>query len=165
MVGGQQRVFRTSHSPDGSTASAVAGTPRRSATYGPHDPKVVWNAVGMKTIAFPQVGAEPEGAAPQLTRFAWLSIATAVATIGLKSVAYLVTGSVGLLSDAAESGVNLVAAVVALVALTVAPPPPRRRRIRGRSRPGRAAGSAWWPRRPGRTASATGRCAGIRRST
>ena len=77
----------------------------------------------MKKIAFPQVGAEPPGASPQLTRFAWLSIATAVVTIGLKSGAYLVTGSVGLLSDAAESLVNLVAAVVALIALTVAARP------------------------------------------
>ena len=77
----------------------------------------------MKKISFPLVGAEPEGAAPQLTRFAWLSIATAVVTIVLKTGAYLVTGSVGLLSDAAESGVNLVAAVVALIALTVAARP------------------------------------------
>ncbi|MEO0018879.1 MAG: hypothetical protein RLZZ522_2162, partial [Verrucomicrobiota bacterium] len=35
-----------------------------------------------------------------LTRFAWISIAAAVVTIGLKSAAYLVTGSVGLYSDA-----------------------------------------------------------------
>jgi cation diffusion facilitator family transporter len=74
-------------------------------------------------IAFPQVGAEHEGASPKLTKFAWLSIATALATIGLKSGAYLVTGSVGLLSDAAESVVNLIAAVVALIALTVAARP------------------------------------------
>jgi cation diffusion facilitator family transporter len=78
----------------------------------------------MRRIVFPQVGAEPEGAPPSLTRFAWLSIAAAVLTIGLKSGAYLLTGSVGLLSDAAESGVNLVAAVVALVALHVAARPP-----------------------------------------
>ena len=58
-----------------------------------------------------------------LTKFAWLSIAAALVTIGLKSGAYLLTGSVGLLSDAAESLVNLVAAVVALVALTVAARP------------------------------------------
>jgi cation diffusion facilitator family transporter len=44
-------------------------------------------------------------------------------TIGLKSGAYLLTGSVGLLSDAAESGVNLIAAVVALVALQIAARP------------------------------------------
>ncbi|MEI7646483.1 MAG: cation diffusion facilitator family transporter [Chloroflexales bacterium] len=59
-----------------------------------------------------------------LTRFAWLSIAAAILTIGLKSGAYLVTGSVGLLSDALESVVNLVAAIVALVVLTVAARPP-----------------------------------------
>lgn len=58
-----------------------------------------------------------------LTRFAWLSIAAAVATIGLKFGAYLLTGSVGLLSDAAESVVNLVAAVVALIALSIAARP------------------------------------------
>src|SRR3954469_3089147 len=63
------------------------------------------------------------GGAVSLTRFAWLSIAAAVATIGLKSVAYLVTGSVGLLSDAAESVVNLVAAIIALIALRVAARP------------------------------------------
>ena len=59
-----------------------------------------------------------------LTRFAWLSIGTAVLTISLKAVAYLLTGSVGLLSDALESGVNLVAAIMALVALTIAAQPP-----------------------------------------
>jgi len=77
----------------------------------------------MRRIAFPQVGAEPEGTPPRLTRFAWLSIAAAVLTIALKSEAYLLTGSVGLLSDAAESLVNLVAAVVALIALHVAARP------------------------------------------
>ena len=41
----------------------------------------------------------------------------------LKASAYLLTGSVGLLSDAAESVVNLVAAVVALIALRVAARP------------------------------------------
>jgi cation diffusion facilitator family transporter len=77
----------------------------------------------MRSISFPLVGAEPHGTPPQLTRFAWLSIAAAVMTIALKSVAYLLTGSVGLLSDAAESVVNLVAAVVVLVALHVAARP------------------------------------------
>jgi len=77
----------------------------------------------MRQIAFPQVGAETEGAPTRLAKFAWLSIAAAVLTIGLKSGAYLLTGSVGLLSDAAESGVNLIAAVVALVALHVAARP------------------------------------------
>lgn len=58
-----------------------------------------------------------------LTKFAWLSIAAAVSTIALKTVAYLVTGSVGLLSDALESVINLVAAVFALWMLTVASRP------------------------------------------
>jgi cation diffusion facilitator family transporter len=59
-----------------------------------------------------------------LTRFAWLSIAAAIATIGLKSVAYWLTGSVGLLSDAVESLVNLIGAIVALIMLTIAARPP-----------------------------------------
>ena len=49
-----------------------------------------------------------------LSRYAWLSIGTALATIALKGAAAWLTGSVGLLSDAAESVVNLIAAVVAL---------------------------------------------------
>jgi cation diffusion facilitator family transporter len=60
---------------------------------------------------------------PNLTRFAWLSIAAALATIALKTVAYVLTGSVGLLSDAVESIVNLVGAVMALSMLTVASRP------------------------------------------
>lgn len=58
-----------------------------------------------------------------LTRFAWLSILAALLTMALKTLAWWVTGSVGLLSDAMESVVNLVAAVVALVALRVASQP------------------------------------------
>lgn len=59
-----------------------------------------------------------------LTRYAWLSIAAAVSTIVLKTGAYLLTGSVGLLSDAVESIINLVAAVVALGMLSIAARPP-----------------------------------------
>ncbi|MBB1054533.1 cation diffusion facilitator family transporter [Dietzia sp. B44] len=58
-----------------------------------------------------------------LKKFAWLSVATSIVTISLKMVAWWVTGSVGLLADAAESVVNLVAAVVALIAITVAERP------------------------------------------
>jgi cation diffusion facilitator family transporter len=61
---------------------------------------------------------------PSLTRFAWLSIAAALLTISLKAGAYWLTGSVGLLSDALESLVNLVAASVALVVLIIAARPP-----------------------------------------
>src|SRR5580765_2392830 len=59
----------------------------------------------------------------KLTRFAWLSLGAAVATMGLKVLAYLLTGSVGLLSDAMESLVNLAGALMALGMLTVAARP------------------------------------------
>jgi cation diffusion facilitator family transporter len=58
-----------------------------------------------------------------LTRFAWISIAAAVVTIVLKTVAYQLTGSVGLLSDAIESLVNLVGGIMALSMLTIAARP------------------------------------------
>ena len=61
---------------------------------------------------------------PALARFAWLSIGAAILTIGLKTMAYLFTGSVGLLSDALESLVNLVSAVLALIVLHIAARPP-----------------------------------------
>jgi cation diffusion facilitator family transporter len=70
-----------------------------------------------------QAGVNEPARQVDLTRYAWLSIGAAVATIGLKLAAYLLTGSVGLLSDAAESVVNLVAAVIALIALIVAARP------------------------------------------
>lgn len=63
-------------------------------------------------------------APPSLTRFAWLSIGAALATIALKTVAWRLTGSVGLLSDALESLVNLVAATMTLSMLVVAQKPP-----------------------------------------
>lgn len=59
-----------------------------------------------------------------LTRFAWLSITAAILTIGLKATAYFLTQSVGLLSDAMESLVNLVGALMALSMLTIAARPP-----------------------------------------
>ena len=52
-----------------------------------------------------------------------LSTAAAVMTIVLKSLAWRLTGSVGLLSDAMESGVNLIAAIGAFWALTLAAKP------------------------------------------
>jgi cation diffusion facilitator family transporter len=58
-----------------------------------------------------------------LVRFAYISVIAALATISLKAAAYLLTGLIGLLSDALESLVNLVAALVALVALWVAARP------------------------------------------
>lgn len=59
-----------------------------------------------------------------LAIYGWLSITAAIATILLKSYAYWLTGSVGLLSDALESLINLVAAIIVLVTLSIASRPP-----------------------------------------
>src|SRR5512139_361888 len=69
-----------------------------------------------------------------LKKYAWLSIGAAVATIVLKTAAFLLTGSVGLLSDAAESLVNLAGAVVALRMLSVAARPPDESHPHGHSK-------------------------------
>jgi cation diffusion facilitator family transporter len=66
-----------------------------------------------------------------LQKFLWLSIAAAVVTITMKATAAALTGSVGLLSDAAESVVNLVAAVVALIAVRVSEKPEDREHAYG----------------------------------
>ncbi len=58
-----------------------------------------------------------------LKRYAWLSIAAALATILLKGWAWWLTGSVGLLSDALESFVNLAGAMMALAMLSLAATP------------------------------------------
>jgi cation diffusion facilitator family transporter len=60
----------------------------------------------------------------RLERYAWLSVAAALATIVLKGFAWWLTGSVGLLSDAVESLVNLAAALLALSMLRLAAAPP-----------------------------------------
>jgi cation diffusion facilitator family transporter len=59
-----------------------------------------------------------------LTRYAWLSITAALITMGLKVIAYLLTRSVGLLSDALESAVNLGAGLLALTTLSIGARPP-----------------------------------------
>jgi cation diffusion facilitator family transporter len=78
------------------------------------------------------------GTAPEdrsfLTRFAWLSIAAALATIALKAAAYFFTGSVGLLSDALESLVNLIGALMALAMLSLAARPPDEAHAYGHSK-------------------------------
>ena len=56
--------------------------------------------------------------------YTFLSIGAALLTLALKAGAYFLTGSVGLLSDAAESCVNLVAAIIATWAVTYAAKPP-----------------------------------------
>lgn len=67
--------------------------------------------------------ATESGSRPDLTRYALLSIATAIVVIVMKLIAWRVSGSVGLLSDALESLVNLVAAVAAFFALRVVAKP------------------------------------------
>lgn len=60
---------------------------------------------------------------PSLQRYAWLSLGTSIVVFGMKIVAWLITGSVGLFSDALESTVNIVAAVVAIIAIRAASRP------------------------------------------
>ena len=71
----------------------------------------------------PSAAPEVALSRPTLRRYAVASLIAAAVTIALKGTAYLVTGSVGLLSDALESVVNLLAAGMALLALTIAARP------------------------------------------
>lgn len=66
----------------------------------------------------------PPSPGKSLTKYAWLSVAAAIATITLKAGAFYMTGSVGLLSDALESLVNLAGAIIALTVLAIAARPP-----------------------------------------
>lgn len=91
-----------------------AGSPSGS-KRGPGEPKVS-TSVSNEGPA--------EGADRRLFRLLWLSVAAAVLTIALKTAAWIATDSVGLLSDALESVVNLVAAVTAIGALYLASRPP-----------------------------------------
>lgn len=77
----------------------------------------------MTATRAPSVGRDA-GGHRLLVRYMLVSLAAAIATILLKVLAAAITGSVGFLSDAMESGVNLVAAVVALLALRTAARPP-----------------------------------------
>jgi divalent metal cation (Fe/Co/Zn/Cd) transporter len=81
----------------------------------------------VQRLAFPRVGAEPEVPTAGLERFAWLSIAAAVVTIALKTGAFTLTGSVGLLSDAAESRRSLptTTTTTATARRSTSPPAPR----------------------------------------
>ncbi|MEO6996511.1 MAG: cation diffusion facilitator family transporter [Terracoccus sp.] len=80
------------------------------------------------------IAREPH--ATDLSRYAYISIAAAVVTITLKVWAWRLTGSVGLLSDAAESVVNLVAAVAMLIVLRVAVRPADSNHLFGHSKAG-----------------------------
>jgi len=80
---------------------------------------------GLKNIVSLKLNSNRQRAMQKtsLKKFIYLAIAAAVATIALKLFAYFLTGSVGLFSDALESGVNLIAAVVALFMITLAEKP------------------------------------------
>ncbi|MFO7663742.1 MAG: cation diffusion facilitator family transporter [Chloroflexota bacterium] len=69
-----------------------------------------------------------------LTRYAWLSLFTAIVIISLKVAAYRLTGSIGFLSDALETGANIIAAVITLIALVVAARPPDKDHAFGHSK-------------------------------
>lgn len=74
----------------------------------------------------------PKGWSPR--SYMLLALAAALVTVVLKAGAYAVTGSVGLLSDALESIINVVAALVAVGALTVAARPPDAEHAYGHSK-------------------------------
>ncbi len=69
-----------------------------------------------------------------LTHFAWLSVGAAILTIVLKTIAFLLTDSVGLLLDALESIVNLIGAFMALAMLTIAARPADEDHVYGHSK-------------------------------
>jgi cation diffusion facilitator family transporter len=69
-----------------------------------------------------------------LTRFAWISIAASLATMALKTVAWYITDSVSLLSDAVESIVNLLGGIMALAMLTIAARPSDKEHTFGHSK-------------------------------
>jgi len=69
-----------------------------------------------------------------LTRFALLSLAAAIVTITLKLAAWYVTDSIGMLSDALESVVNVVAAAATIWLLYLSARPPDDRHAYGYSK-------------------------------
>ena len=75
-----------------------------------------------RTWARPQaLSCAPRVEQPEdISRYAWLSLATGILVLALKTLAWQLTGSVGLLSDALESTVNIGAALVAVFALRAA---------------------------------------------
>ena len=58
-----------------------------------------------------------------LASIVWIPIIAAILTILIKSAAYFITGSVGFMSDAMESVINLIASIVAFISLTIAAQP------------------------------------------
>ncbi len=58
-----------------------------------------------------------------IAHIVWFSIIASVLTISIKSTAYFITGSVGFMSDAMESFINLIAGIIAFISLTIAARP------------------------------------------
>lgn len=85
----------------------------------------------LETGKIPRMSTRPNGS---LVRYAYLSVATALVTMAIKGVAFLVTNSVGLLSDALESTVNLTAALVAVRVLKEVGKPPDKEHAYGHSK-------------------------------
>jgi cation diffusion facilitator family transporter len=81
-----------------------------------------------------RTGMPMPGSSPRLTRYAWLSIAAAFSTLALKLLAWALTSSIGLLSDALESLVNVGAAVMLLSMLRIAARPADENHAYGRSK-------------------------------
>ncbi|MHB8974560.1 MAG: cation diffusion facilitator family transporter [Pirellulaceae bacterium] len=81
-----------------------------------------------------QSGERTGNSRSSLARFAQLSIGAALATILLKSAAFWITGSMGLLSDAVESLVNLAGAIIAFVMLVIAARPADDEHVYGHSK-------------------------------
>lgn len=69
-----------------------------------------------------------------ITKYAWLSIVTAILIIFLKVAAYRLTGSIGFLSDALESTANILSAIITLIALVIAARPPDREHTFGHTK-------------------------------
>src|SRR5690242_11975537 len=102
---------------------------RTTARWGARRRSVAWRTprCSLRSGYHPRVAVDRT-----LERYAWLSLVAAVVTIVLKTLAWYVTDSVGLLSDALEALINLAAALLALSMLRLAATPPDARHPYGR---------------------------------
>ena len=78
-----------------------------------------------------------------LSKYGYLSLAVGIVVLAMKLAAWMITGSVGLLSDALESLVNIAAAIVAIIALRAASRPPDRRHQFGHGKAEYFSALAW----------------------
>ncbi len=70
----------------------------------------------------------------KLTKFAYLSLAAAILTLGLKTTAYIWTNSIGILSDALETIINLISSVVLVITISISFQPPNRKYTYGQGK-------------------------------